>query len=291
MLSRLGSPGAPLAKFMTLTMMGRTSCGVELVLVPPARHPGAGALRGPREVVGQEQPDVAAVLAGHFEAAHVGMIHGQVGALLEAHPEQLVGNVEGSGDHVVELQVGLHLCFVDIEQGLAHFLGVVAPVPARQLEVAALGLHGACRWSRSSAARFTRGLPHLHQQLAHVGWRLGHGEFECRVGRGLEAEQARAFGPQVQNFGDDLAIVGFAAVGAALPPGLEGLLAQVAARRELQERLDARAGQADRVLALVATLVAVCAAAARTASGSPASSSCKFPAPADSPARPPAHSG
>ena len=53
----------------------------------------------------------------------------------------------------------------------------------------------------------------------------------------------------------DLAVVVVAAVLAAPDPGLESLLAQVAARRELQERLDARPRQRHHVLARVAEIV------------------------------------
>ena len=65
----------------------------------------------------------------------------------------------------------------------------------------------------------------------------------------LVAEQPRALGPEADHLGGDGAIVGRAAVLAARRPGAKGALAQVAPRRELQERLDARARQRDRVFA------------------------------------------
>jgi hypothetical protein len=48
---------------------------VQLVLVAPSRRPRAGPLRGPREIVRQEQADVPAVLADHLEGANVGVVH------------------------------------------------------------------------------------------------------------------------------------------------------------------------------------------------------------------------
>ena len=70
----------------------------------------------------------------------------------------------------------------------------------------------------------------------------------------LIAKEARALGPEAHHFGGDGAIVGRAAVFAARGPGAKGGLAQIAAGRELQERLDARSRQGDRVLARMAAL-------------------------------------
>ena len=74
------------------------------------------------------------------------------------------------------------------------------------------------------------------------------------MGVSLVAEQARALGPQAHHFGGDGAIVGRAAVFAPRRPGAKGALAQIAAGRELQERLDARSRQGDRVLAGMAAV-------------------------------------
>ena len=60
----------------------------------------------------------------------------------------------------------------------------------------------------------------------------------------LVAEQPRALGAQRHHLGDDRLVVGLAAAVAARDPGAERLLAQIAARGKLQERLDAGAPQA-----------------------------------------------
>ncbi len=125
---------------------------------------------------------MAAVLARHLEGAHVGMIDGQVRALGELQPEQAGRDVERRRDHVVELQVGFHLRLVDVVLGLAHLLRVVAPVPARHLEVAAFRHHGLLQFVALLARTLARRLPHLHQQLAHVRGPLRHGELERRIG-------------------------------------------------------------------------------------------------------------
>ena len=67
------------------------------------------------------------------------------------------------------------------------------------------------------------------------------------MGEALVAEEAGAFGAQRHHLGDDGFVVGLAAALAARDPGPERLLAQIASRRELQERLDARARQRDHV--------------------------------------------
>ena len=82
---------------------------------------------------------VLAARAGHGPGARVGMIELDVEALDEAEAEQPARDVERRLDHLVELQIGLDLALVEIEQRLAPLLGVIAPVPGRDLEIAALG--------------------------------------------------------------------------------------------------------------------------------------------------------
>ena len=79
--------------------------------------------------------------------------------------------------------------------------------------------------------------------------RLGHGVGKAIVGERLVAEQPGAFGAERHHLRNDRAVVGGAVLLAAAEPCLEGALAQVAARRELQERLDRRAPERDDVLA------------------------------------------
>ena len=52
--------------------------------------------------------------------------------------EQPAGDIESRFDHFVELQIGLDLAFVEIELRLAPLLRVIAPVPGREREIAAL---------------------------------------------------------------------------------------------------------------------------------------------------------
>ncbi len=95
-------------------------------------------------------------------------------------------------------------------------------------------------------------LPHGVQQLACPCRRLGHRVFEPVGGETVVAEQPRLLGAQRHRLGGDGAIVRGAAVLAAHRPRLEGAFAEVAPRRELQERFDGGARQGDDVLAGVA---------------------------------------
>src|SRR6059036_1502597 len=95
-------------------------------------------LGGAGKIIAEEQAAVAAFGVAHLPGLDVGMPAGDVAATLEREPEQLVGGVERALDDVVKLEVGLELALIDVALALAELLGVVAPVPGRELEIAAL---------------------------------------------------------------------------------------------------------------------------------------------------------
>ena len=74
------------------------------------------------------------------------------------------------------------------------------------------------------------------------------------MGVSLVAQKPRALGSQAHQFRGDGAIVCRAAVFSSSRPGAERGLAKIAARRELQEWLDARSRQGDRVFARMAPI-------------------------------------
>ncbi len=74
------------------------------------------------------------------------------------------------------------------------------------------------------------------------------------MGEGREAEQRGTLGPEPHHLGDDGAVVVLALVLAARREGRESLLAQVAAARVAQERVDQRPAERDDVLARQAAL-------------------------------------
>ena len=161
----------------------------------------------------------------------------------EGDPEQAGGAVEGGLDHVVEHQIGLDRGVVEIGAALPQDLRVIAPVPRGEGKVAALlgdqRLQGVAIGQRAGAG----GLPDPLQQAAHGFRRLGHGILQPVGGVGREAHDFRGFLPQGQNLHDGGVVVVGVAVVAARRKGLEDLLAQVAARRALQERLHRGARQ------------------------------------------------
>src|SRR5262245_14224010 len=181
------------------------------------------------------------ISVAHLPHLDIRMPARNVAAALEREPEQLVSRIERGLDDVVKLEVRLDLALIDVALALAQLLGVVAPVPGRELEIAALlldqRLHGVAVGKRARARR----LPHPLEQVAHRSRRLRHRVVEPVVREALIAEQPRALGAQRKDLSDDRLVVGLAAAVATRDPGAEDLLAQLAPRRELQERLDARA--------------------------------------------------
>src|SRR5262249_39031862 len=171
-----------------------------------------------------------AILVAHLPGLDVGMPAGDVAAALERQSEQLVGGVEGGLDDVMKLEVGLDLSLVDIALPLAQLLGVIAPVPGRELEIAALlldqRLHGIAVDERARA----RGLPHPFEQITYRLRRLRHRIVELVVREAPIAEQPRALGTQRQYLGDDRLVIGLAAAIAARNPGAEDFLAQLTTR-------------------------------------------------------------
>src|SRR5215217_9679152 len=79
-----------------------------------------------------------AAVAGHLPDAHVEMVARRVADLGEVEPEEPPGGVEGRLDDALELEVRLDLGLVEVVLAAAQLLGVVAPVPRRELEIPAL---------------------------------------------------------------------------------------------------------------------------------------------------------
>ncbi len=190
-------------------------------------------------------------------------------ALLESDAEQARGAVEGGGDHVVEREVRLDRGVVEIGALEAELFGVEAPVPGRELEIAALGrdqrLHLVTIGERPGAGR----LPDPLEQAAHRVRRLGHGILEPVGGEGRVTQQLGALLAQLQDLDDGRVVVVGIAVVAARRESLVDLLAQVAPGRALQERLDRGARQGDDGLAGHAALFCRGLGAATKLSGRP----------------------
>src|SRR5271166_2921943 len=66
---------------------------IEFMLATKIAHPGAAALRRPREIIADEQGDRRAVLR-HRPRARVWMVERQVEALGEGEAKQAIGGIE-----------------------------------------------------------------------------------------------------------------------------------------------------------------------------------------------------
>ena len=112
-----------------------------------------------------------------------------------------------------------------------------------------------CSASRSALGLGASAAPDLVEQFARRGRLLGHLIVEAVVGIGRKAQELCPLGTQSHHLGDQRAVVGRAAVLAALDPGLEYLLAQIAAGGELQKALARRPSQRDGIFALRAAFL------------------------------------
>ena len=213
----------------------RLDVAVEFLLIAQRGHPGAAALRGPGEIIAEEQADLVAAGAAHLPDPDVGMPHRQLGAHGKAQAEQTLRGIERGLDHAVEVEIGLDRGLVEIAAPLPQFFGVIAPVPWRQLEVAAVFLHqflhGVAVGERARARR----LPHGFEEVARGFRRLRHRVLEPVMGEVGVAQKPRPLGAQLDRLGDDCLVVGCSAIVAARDEGAEDFFAQVAALRELQE--------------------------------------------------------
>ena len=115
----------------------RNDLAVHLLLVTEARHPRAGRFAWPREIIAVEDRD-RLLAALHLPHAHFRRIARNVVPLVERDTEQPRRRRELRLDQLVQLQIGLQRRRIEIVARLAQLLGVVAPVPRRQLEIGAL---------------------------------------------------------------------------------------------------------------------------------------------------------
>ena len=166
----------------------RRDIAVELLLVPQRGHPGARAFRGSGEVVAIEQRLMPALAVPDFPDPDVRMPDRDIPALGEAEAEQPACAVERGLDHVVERQIGLDRGVIKIGAALPQLLGVEAPVPWRQREIATLlrdqRLQGIAIRERPGARR----LPDPLQQAAHRLRRLRHRILQPVGGEGRKAQ-------------------------------------------------------------------------------------------------------
>ena len=170
---------------------------------------------------------MAAGSVGNIPHPHIGMPDRNAFQLLEAQTEQPCRRVEGGLDDPVQLQIGLGRRLIDIVQALAQLLGVIAPVPGRDLEIPALRLNQCLQGVAVGECALQGARPHGTQKLTYGAGRLGHLIVKAIIGISRIAEQLRALGPQRHQFCDDRLVVGRPVIVSARDPGAKRLLAQV----------------------------------------------------------------
>ena len=222
----------------------------ERALVDKCIHPRAAALVRAREVVGIEESERLAVGIEDFEHPHVGVVDRNVVALFEGEAVQPVRSVEDSVlPDAVQLEVLLHLAFVERVLRLAQLFRVVLPIPRRELESAFLFVDQLLHGHRLLAGLGRRGEDHVGHQLDGDVRGLGHLIVEDVRGKGGKPEELRFLGAELgQAFDDGLRVVRPAVI-AALRRGGEKFLAQGAVLQEGQRRLLRRVLESEDVFA------------------------------------------
>ena len=122
------------------------------VLVAEAGHPGAALLAGTGEIIAIEEPDHLA-FADRLPGLHIGMIDRQIVPGAEGKAVQLAGGEEGGLDQIGKREIGLQGFAVEVVLLPPQLFRVIAPVPGRQGEIAALARDQRLSASRSSSAR------------------------------------------------------------------------------------------------------------------------------------------
>ncbi len=214
-------------------------------------HPGAAVLVVALEVVRVEERERFTLGVEHLEHLHVGVVDGEIVALHEGEPVELVGREEYAlAQHAAELEVGLDLGVVEGEVRLAHLLGVELPVPRRELVAGLLVVDELLHARRLLARLGDRRRGHVGEELDRRGGRLGHLVAE-HVGRpgGVAEELGLACAELGQAPHEGAGVVGVAVLG-ALGGGLEEALAHRPVRERHLRRLLRRVLEGEDPLAL-----------------------------------------
>src|ERR1043166_5480518 len=113
----------------------------QIALIYKTVLPCAAIFVRPLKIVSIEQRQRLSVCVEHFKDSHIGLVDWQVFSLLECDAVEFVRRKENSVmKYVLELEVLLHLRFVEIVFGLAHFLRVKLPVHRPELKATFLSV-------------------------------------------------------------------------------------------------------------------------------------------------------
>ena len=248
-LSRAGSPAAGRGRLSTLTTTG-TEFEQER-LVDEIAHPGAAALALAGEIVAQEQPDGAAVGVPHLPDPDIRVIADQVGPADQFDAIEPGRRIEDAiAQHPLEVEIGAQGGGIDVILLGPDPLGVVRPVPWRELDAVPPGQFGEQRRlgigvvdgrADQPAEEFVDRRGRLDGLVGHLG-----------IGVGGEPQQPGPLRPQGHDLQQHLAVVVLAGV-RPVDRCLEQPAANVPIAQQFQQRLTGRQDQRDGIAAGVTT--------------------------------------
>ena len=201
-------------------------------------HPRARTLRGAGEIVAEEKAAFAAIRIEDLKHPHIRMPRSDALLFLEADAEQAACHVKSGFDDFFELKIRLQFRLIEGEAFGTQLFSIEAPIPWRNLVIAAIGCDQALQFDFFFMGLGARLVPDGFQQVHDRLWRLGHGVVELVGGKVGVAEQMCLALAQFHHFAHDVTIVAFATVLAALCPGIERLFAQFTIFGEGKEWLD-----------------------------------------------------
>ena len=225
--------------------MSRGRRGVQAV------HPGAVALglaRGDVDVEGRAR---GAVGLAQDEGAHRRVPHRRAVPRLDADAVEAVGDGEEPFEHALEREVGAQRLLVEGEARAAELLRVVGDVPGHD-RGGALALDLAAEGEQLRVLAGEEGLRLLVQhaeEAARRGAGVGHAILEDQIGEAGEAEERRLLPAQLEDAGDERAVVDRARRGARGGGAVEALaharVVEVGEHRHVARRLEGEAEAGD----------------------------------------------
>ena len=215
---------------------------VEVPLAPVLVHPRAGSLSGASVRVEVPEANVLSRRVRDPKDADVRVVDGDraVRQRRKAQAEELPRNPEHALPQLLQLQVRLHVVLVQIVLRLADPLRIEAVVPGRDADARSLAVGDGLHVGDFLVHARHRRLPHRFHQPDRALRRLGHRVLQPPVRVRRIAEKLGALCAELEDLRDGGVVVARAAVVAAHDEHPPHLLAQVAAGRQGQERIDAR---------------------------------------------------
>ena len=231
----------------------------QLALLGKRAHPCATALGWPTEIVNIEQCQLLAILVHHVEHLHILVVGGQVGTFLERKSVSLVGGKEHAiNQHRIEVEIGFHLIFREVELLLLHLSRIIETVVRLQFEISS---HGFLR-IRLDGARFLIGLWRAStNQLLEESVQIVHIFRHCIVQRVsriiLESHQFGLLCTQLCHLNDDGEGVEISRSVGTMNRSIEHTLAQCTVFKACQDGLLRGVGNHDAVRRLAITALSV----------------------------------